>query len=1081
MYKLLILFVCTGISASAQETLLLRSPSVSNDKIAFAYGGDIWTADRDGSHPQRLTVNQAVEFNPMLSPDGKWIAFSGDYDGNDDVYIIPSGGGTPKRLTFHPYPDMVRSWDGNNKIVFASSRSVWHGFMQQLFEVDINTGMEQMLAMPEASQGSVSPDGKFTAYIRSVDVNEWANFRLYRGGDKLRIWIFNNQTHDVEEIPAANSNSSMPVWTDNNTIFFLSDRDNHYVNIYKYSIVSKAVTQVTSLKEFDVKTLYSNSSELAYEQGGKIFLLNVSTSQATHIPVSIKEDMISKRPYYADGNISNVNISPTGLRAVMEIRGEIFTIPGDKGDVRNITNTTSVNERNPAWSPDGKYIAYFSDESGEYTLKLRDQKAEEAPITIKLDSVGFYYHPVWSPDSKKIAYTDKQRRLFIVDIIEKESVEIDKDWYTPGMPQINYTWSSDSKWITYNNRVDNHYGAIFLYDVANRKKHQLTDAMSEANYPVFSKDGKYIFFTASTNFGPGEAWLDLSSYDHETRSNIYAIVLSKKDPSILKPQSDEETVAAEEKPATTDAKKSKKEKVADKTDSSKASPVVIDLDNIQQRIETLPIPAKNIYGLDATVDGQLYYLAQDYHAPTADLNSYDIEKRKADVIMKGINGYIVSNDGKKMLYMVNGSYGIVATGGKPNVGDGSLNTSSIKVYVDPEKEWAQMYNEVWRIERDFLYVKNANGANLEALKKKYAVFLPYLAHRSDLEYLFRNMLGELVLGHVFVGGGDFPKTKNISVGLLGADYEIINGYYRFKKIYSGLNWNPDLTAPLTQPGIDVKQGQYLLAVNGIPLDVKTNVYSLFQNTAGKQIKITVNDSASLKGAKDFIVVPIANEEGLRRMDCVETNRHIVDSLSGGRIAYVYLPNTGDGGYDFFNRYFFAQLNKDAVIADDRTNMGGYAADYIVDLLARKTVMYSNQRDNKPFSIPNAVINGPKVMLTNSHALSGGDLMPYMFRAKGVGKLVGTTTFGILVGNSMGHQLMDGAFISAPNIGIFSTDEKWIIEQTGVAPDIEVENYPKELINGRDAQLEKAIELILKDLAPHKEIHQPADPIRVADY
>lgn len=1076
--------MCVSITASAQETLLLRHPSVSNNKIAFAYGGDIWTSDRDGSHLQRITINPGVETNPMLSPDGKWIAFTGNYDGNNDVYVVAASGGTPKRLTYHPANDIVRSWHGNDKVVFETTRS-WHFFANNLYEVDIATGIETMLAMPEASQGSISPDGKYTAYIKTPDINDWACFRLYRGGNMTRIWIFNNQTHDIEEIPAAHSNSLMPVWTDNNTIYFLSDRDNHYMNVYKYDLSSKAVTQVTSFRDFDVKTLCGNGNDLAFEQGGKIFLLNAFTNQQTHVPISIQEDMLSKRPYFADadGNIYNVNISPTGVRAVMEVRGEIFTVPLDKGDIRNITNAPSTNERDPAWSPDGKWIAYFSDESGEYTLKLKDQKGEKDAITIKLDSIGFYYHPVWSPDSKKIAYVDKARRLFIVDINEKKPIEIDKDWYTPGTPQINCSWSSDSKWITYNNRVDNHFGAIFLYNVADKKKYQLTDAMSEASYPVFSKDGKYIFFTASTNFGPGEAWLDLTSYDHETRSSIYSIVLSKKTPSILQPKSDEETVTADEtKSADTTAKKTAKKDKETKpaTDNAKQEDIAIDLDNIQQRIEALPLPAKNTFALNANVDGQLYYLTQEYHAPTATLNAYDIDKRKSDVIMSGINNYYVSNDGKKMLYAANGAYGIVTTN-KANVGDGALNTSAIKVYVNPEKEWTQMYNEVWRLERDYLYVKNANGANLEALKKKYAVFLPYVAHRSDLEYLFKNMLGELVLGHVFVGGGDFPKTKNVNVGLLGADYEIANGFYRFKKIYSGLNWNPGITAPLTQPGIDVKDGQYLVAVNGIPLDAKTNIYSLFQNTAGKQIKISVNDAPTMKDAKDFIVVPIANEMGLRRMNWIETNRKIVDSLSNGRIAYVYLPNTADEGYDFFNRYFFAQLNKDAVIADDRYNQGGYAADYIVDLLARKTVMNSNQRDNKPFSIPNAVINGPKIMLTNSTSLSGGDLMPYMFRAKGVGKLVGTTTLGILVGNSLGHQLMDGAYLTSPNIGIFSTDEKWIIEQEGVAPDITVENYPKDLLNGHDAQLEKAIELIMKDLPPHKETKQPADPIRVADY
>jgi tricorn protease len=423
----------------------------------------------------------------------------------------------------------------------------------------------------------------------------------------------------------------------------------------------------------------------------------------------------------------------------------------------------------------------------------------------------------------------------------------------------------------------------------------------------------------------------------------------------------------------------------------------------------------------------------------------------------------------------------VALPGKSAPGDGALNTAGIKIYVDPAKEWAQMFSEVWRIERDFLYVKNANGANLKALKKKYAAFLPYVAHRGDLNYLFKQMLAELVLGHVFTGGGDYPQAKNVSVGLLGADYEVSNGFYRFKKIYSGLNWNPGLTAPLTQPGIDVKEGQYLVAVNGVPLDDKINLYSLFQNTAGKQTRISVNTQPSLKDAKEFVVVPVANEMGLRRMNWVEDNRKKVDSLSGGKIAYIYLPNTADEGYDFFNRYFYAQLDKQAVIADDRDNMGGYAADYIVDLLARNTVMYSNKRDGKPFSIPNAVINGPKVMITNSHSLSGGDLMPYMFRYKNVGKLVGKTTFGILVGTAGNPGLMDGGRVTAPNIGIFSTDEKWIIEQEGVAPDVEVENYPKDILNGHDAQLEKAVELILKDLKPYKEVHQPADPVRVADY
>ena len=1080
----------TATSASAQETLLLRSPSVSTDHIAFAYGGDVWVADRDGAHPQRLTVNQDIEMTPLLSPDGKWIAFTGNYDGNFDVYIIPATGGSPKRLTYHPATDLVRSWDGNDRVVFSSTRS-WHFFKQQLFSVDISTGIEKTLPMPEATQGSVSPDGRFTAYVRTWDINEWANFRLYRGGDKARIWIFDNNTHEIEEIPASNSNSLSPVWTDDHTLYFLSDRDDHYMNVYKYSRQTRQVSPVTAYKDFDVKTLYSNGRELAYEQAGKIWLLSATTDQSLHIPVTIHEDMLSSRPYYAGskGVIKNIGISPSGLRAVMEVRGEIVTIPADKGDIRNITQTPSANERDPAWSPDGKWIAYLSDEGGEYTLQLRDQKGEKDPVTIKLGNAGFYFYPIWSPDSKKIAYTDNQRQLFIIDLKDKIPIPVDRDWYTPGQPATNYSWSSDSRWLAYNNRVDNHFNAIFLYDVANRQKHQVTDARSEANYPVFSKDDKYLFFTASINYGPAEAWLDLSSYNYTVESNIYAVVLSKKDPSPLKPLSDEEaaatgtattdTAAKSAAPAPSSAKSSPKPAAAASAVAASAAATTIDFDGIDQRIIALPIPEKNISNLNTNVTGQLFFLTQDFHANNFNLNTYDLEKRTVSPVMTGIQEYHISQDGKKMLYQAGDDYGIVAVPGKPSAGDGALNTAGIKIYVDPAKEWAQMYNEVWRLERDFLYVKNANGANLEALKKKYAVFLPYVVHRGDLNYLFKEMLGELVLGHVFTGGGDYPVSKTVSVGLLGADYDIRNGYYRFAKIYSGLNWNPALTAPLTQPGVDVHQGEYLLAVNGVPLTASTNLYQLFQNTAGKQTRITVNSEPTLKAATEFVVVPIANEMNLRRMNWVEDNRKKVDSLSGGKIAYIYLPNTADQGYDFFNRYFYSQLDKQAVIADDRDNMGGFAADYIVDLLARNTVMYYNKRDGKPSSIPDAVINGPKIMLTNSHSLSGGDLMPYMFRAKQVGQLVGTTTLGILVGNAGNPDLMDGGSVTTPNIGIFSTDEKWIIEQQGVAPDVEVENYPKDILNGHDTQLEKAVELILKDLKPYKEVHQPADPVRVA--
>ena len=1067
MKKYLLILLCVPLFSMAQETLLLKSPSVSADKIAFAYAGNVWVADKNGSHPQQLTERQSIESHPLLSPNGKWIAFTGVYDNNADVYVIPTSGGTPKRLTFHPATDVVRSWDGNDKIVFSSLRKSVHLLQTRLFEVDINSGKEQALPMPQASQGSVSPDGTLTAYNQSIDVNEWAAFRLYRGGDMARIWIFNNKTHDIEEIPSGHSNNLSPVWTNNGFIYFLSDRDNHYVNIYKYSLKTKEVLAVTSYKDFDVKSLYSNGNQLAYEQAGKIFTLNPADDQSIHIPVYIQTELPSRRPYFADvgGLIHNINISPTGARAVMEARGEILTIPAEKGDIRNLTNSPGVNERDPAWSADGKYIAYFSDEGGEYQLKIIDQKGEHSASTIALNDADFYYHPVWSPDSKMIAFTDKQRKLYIVNITDKKITEIDQDLYSPGPPEINYSWSADSKWLAYNNRLNTNLGAIFLYDVTNKIRHQVTDARSEADDPVFSKDGKYLFFTACANYGPAQSWFDMTSKHYYVLDNIYALVLAKNTPSILQPESDEEAVVVEknENPTKTPA-------------------IVIDFDHIEQRITPLPIPAKSISSLNVGIDGHLYYLTQDYMAKDYTLCDYVISKRTSNEVMKGINTYVISNDGKKMLYSApDNVYGIVAVPGKANPGDGALKTSELKVYVDPPKEWEQMYNEVWRLERDFLYVKNANGADLTALKKKYAIFLPYIGSRYDLNDLFNQMLGELVLGHVFVRGGDFPKSNIVTVGLLGADYEMANGYYRFKKIYSGLNWNPDLAAPLMQPGIDVKEGQYLVAVNGIPLTDKINLYSLFQNTAGKQTFISINSSPTLSGARDFTVIPIVNEMKLRLMNWVEDNRKKVDSLSGGKIAYVYLPNTANDGYDFFNRYFYSQLDKQAIIVDDRDDTGGDAADYIVDLLDRKTLLYGNKRDGKPFSIPNGVINGPKVVLINSHALSGGDLLPYMFKAEHIGILVGTTTFGILVGNTGNPDLMDGGHVTTPNFGVFGTNGQWIIEQQGVAPDVEIDNYPKDVINGKDAQLERAVELILKDLKPVKPVEQPSDPVRVANY
>ncbi len=1076
-----LLIAATGLlqPARSQETLLLRAPSASNDKIAFAYASDIWVANKDGSHAQRLTVNKDVEFEPSFSPDGKWIAFSGNYDGNIDVYVVPVNGGIPKRLTYHPSQEIVRGWNGN-KIVFASSKASFSGRYLRLFEVDAVTGAESMLSLPEAHQGSFSPDGKYIAYIKNPDPSEksgqYRPFKLYRGGNMPKVWIFNTANNEVEEIAASNSNNTRPVWV-GNTIYFLSDRDNKNTNIYKYDPASKKIDKLTSYTDYAVKTLTSDGKELAYEQAGKIFLLNPANGQSKQIPVTITDDIPTKRGHYenAESAIRNYNISATGVRAVFEGRGEIFTVPLEKGDIRNITSSPAANDRNPAWSPDGKYIAYFSDESGEYQLKLKDQKGEQPAVTVKLDDENFYYNPTWSPDSKKILYSDKHLKLYYVDIAEKKPVKIDEDTYDRPDASFDAGWSPDSKWVVYNKKLKNNLRAIHLFNIAANKVSQVTDGRSEAANPTFSRDGKYIFFTASTNYGRSVGWLDMSSYEVPVVSNIYAIVLAKSAPSINAPESDEETVKADVPAVAKDTTKPAADKP--KPDAG-VKPVVIDMEGIEQRIVALPLPAKNYSSLSGMTEGKLFYISVEPGANAAVLNSYDIAKRKNEVVLSGLNDYVISADGKKILYAASGSFGIAGTGGKITMGDGRLNTGDMKVWVDPEKEWKQMFDELWRIERDFFYVENMHGANWKAIKAKYEKFLPYVGHRDDLNYLFHDMMSELVIGHNYVGNGDYPDPISVNVGLLGADYEVSNGMYRFKKIYSGLSWNPSFRAPLTQPGIAVKEGEWLVAVNGVALDAKTNLYSLFQNTAGKQTRISVNTEAAVKGARELIVVPVSSEANLRLMDWVEGNRKKVDQLSGGRVAYVYMPNTGGDGYTFFNRYYFSQLDKDAVIVDDRFNGGGSAADYVIDLLSRTVTNYWKNRDGEIMKTPEAVIDGPKAMITNEYAASGGDLMPYMFKLKKVGTLVGKRTLGILVGIYNYPVLMDGGTMTAPRLGIFSKEGTWVVENEGVTPDIEVEMIPKEVIAGKDPQLEKAVEVLMKQLTQHKEIKAPKDPIRV---
>ncbi len=718
-------------------------------------------------------------------------------------------------------------------------------------------------------------------------------------------------------------------------------------------------------------------------------------------------------------------------------------------------------------------MAWFSDRGGEYGLVIADQFGMNGR-RIDLPSPTFYYTPEWSPDSKHIAFTDADRNLWVVEVESGSAKLIDNEGFAHPQRLIYPEWSPDSKWIAYSKRLENQYNAIFLYSLESGESTQLTDGMSDSRSPAWDKSGKYIYFLASTDYGLNVGWLDMSSLQRPLTFSIYLTVLAAAEPSPLAPESDDEKVEDE-----TDEDGGQAEE-----EEGEAEPEVrIDFEGIDQRIIDLEVPERPYSELETGAEGVLFYLESIQNQPGQTLHRYSLEDREADEVMGGLLGYEVSADGKKLLYAMPGDrYGIVDAAGSPNPGDGVIATSEMRMKVDPPAEWEQIFREAWRYQRDYFYVENVHGLDLDWAYRTYGPWVDHVRHRADLTYILDILGGETAIGHSFTGGGDTPDVETVPVGLLGADLEAANGRYRIAKIYTGENWNPDLRAPLSGPGMDVREGDYLLAVNGVELTADMNPYSVFGRTADKQTRLTVNSRAELEGAREQTVVPVSSELSLRQLDWVEGNRRKVDELSDGRLAYVWLPNTGGGGYSNFNRYYFAQMDKQGAVIDERFNTGGFIADYIIDLMSRELMGFFNNPvgNHQPLTAPNAAIWGPKVMVINEMAGSGGDMLPYMFRLKGIGPLVGKRTWGGLVGIWDVPPLMDGGFITAPRGGFYDLKGEWAVENEGVPPDIEVEQDPRLMREGHDPQLERAVEVALELLAEWdvEVLPQPPDPVRV---
>jgi tricorn protease len=1098
-----------AVSAGMPEGRLMRFADIYKDKIVFSYAGDLWLVSSAGGEARRITTDPGLELFPKFSPDGKWIAFTGQYDGNFNVYVMPAEGGDPKQLTFEPdvtaVPErmgpnnMVINWlPDSRRILFLSRRDTFNDWFGRLFTISIDGGLPERLPIDKGGLTSFSPDGTKIAYNRIF--RNFRTWKRYTGGMHQQISIYDLKNNTYELVADDPHTSTYPMWH-GDTIYFGSDRGpEHRINIYSYSLKTKETKQLTDFKDYDVDWPSLGPDAIVFSKGGYLYTFDLKTQKAKKLTVYLAGDRGQARPHWANVArfVTDFDISPDGNRAVLTARGDIFTVPAKEGSIRNLTQTPGIREKNAAWSPDGKWIAYLSDRSGEEEIYITPQDGMGRETRITTDGKMARMPPVWSPDSKKLLFADKDLRLFYVDIDQKTPVLIDQGKYSD---ITQYVWAPDSKWVAYARQEENTNSTINLYSLADRKITPVTTSFTSSSNPSFDPDGKYLLFLSQRDYNEVIGVYDFE-FSNPKATRVYVVTLRADLPSPFAPLSDEAGKKSEESAAKAEDqdKSAEKEKKEKKEAEDAAKNFRIDLAGIEDRVVALPIPPASIPMLQAGKNG-IYYstspvfgLSGPLPGENPAIHVYDLKERKDEVLLAGATSFTLSYDGSKLLYSAlpggeadmggdsgprDLTFGIIdakPSGSPHHVGDGALNLASMDMRVDPRAEWNQVFNEAWRQERDFFFEASMNGVDWEKERDRYAPLLPDVADRYDLNYLIGEMVAELSNSHTYVGGGDYPNLHPVNLGLLGADYELdaVSSLYRIKKIYAGENWDAGLRSPLTEPGVVVKEGDYLIAVNGRDLKAPQAPSELFANTAGQNVTLTVNSQPTATGARNMVVKTLSSEYNLRQLDMIKTNRRKVEQATGGRVGYVYIPNMEDDGLNAFVKQFFPQVRNEGMIIDVRYNGGGFVDQLIFERLRRILVGMDSARNFASNTIPDVVFNGSLACITNAYAASDGDIFSYYFKKYHLGPLIGMRTWGGVRGIRGFVPLMDGGYVTRPEFSVYGLDSKWVVENYGVAPDIEVDNTPDLVMKGQDPQLERAIEEVMKAIKEHPK-HLPPRP------